>query len=111
MPVFVEQYVLVGDANDARQAAELWRFQPKAWKPYWNIPDPAVIQQRADVELPLDQVYADWPQGTDPAVHVKALDELFQSGVTEVHIHSGQPDQKRVIDFYGKEVLPRLGRG
>jgi TAT-translocated FGD2 family F420-dependent dehydrogenase len=110
MPVFVEQYVLVGDANDARQAAELWRFQPKAWKPYWNIPDPHLIQQRADAEVPLEQVYADWPMGTDPAVHVRMLDELFKSGVTEVHIHSGQPDQKRVIDFYGKEVLPRIAR-
>jgi TAT-translocated FGD2 family F420-dependent dehydrogenase len=110
MPVFVEQYVLVGDANEARQAAELWRFQPKAWKPYWNIPDPHLIQQRADAEVPLEQVYADWPMGTDPAVHVRMLDELFKSGVTEVHIHSGQPDQKRVIDFYGKEVLPRIAR-
>jgi TAT-translocated FGD2 family F420-dependent dehydrogenase len=111
MPVFIEQYVLVGDANDTREAAELWRFQPKAWKPYWNIPDPAVIQQRADAEVPLEQVFADWPKGTDPAVHINALDELFKSGVTEVHIHSGQSDQKRVIDFYGKEVLPKLGRG
>jgi hypothetical protein len=25
-----------------------------------------------------------------------------------VNIHSGQADQKRVIDFYGKEVLPRI---
>ena len=24
------------------------------------------------------------------------------------HVHSGQSDQRRVIDFYGKEVLPRL---
>jgi hypothetical protein len=23
-------------------------------------------------------------------------------------VHSGQADQKKVIDFYGKEVLPRL---
>jgi hypothetical protein len=25
-----------------------------------------------------------------------------------VNIHSGQPDQQKVLDFYGKEVLPRL---
>ena len=34
--------------------------------------------------------------------------ELFASGATGVHIHSGQRDQQKVIDFYGKEVLPRL---
>jgi hypothetical protein len=36
--------------------------------------------------------------------------EHFDSGATEVHIHSGQPDQRRVIDFYGAEVRSRLGR-
>ena len=25
-----------------------------------------------------------------------------------MNIHSGQADQKRVIDFYGKDVLPRI---
>lgn len=46
--------------------------------------------------------------GTDPEVHIQALPELFNSGATEIHIHSGQPDQKRVVDFYGKEVLPEM---
>ena len=34
--------------------------------------------------------------------------ELFQSGATIVNIHSGQSDQRKVIEFYGKEVLPKL---
>jgi len=33
---------------------------------------------------------------------------LFESGVSIVNIHSGQPDQVWVVDFYGKEVLPKL---
>jgi len=44
----------------------------------------------------------------DPGVHVKAIEDLLRGGATEVHIHSGQPDQRRVIGFYQKEVLPRL---
>ena len=87
--------------DDAAKAAALWRFLPKAFKTYYNIPDPAAIEQRADAELPLDKVYADWPISTDPAVHVAALKKLFDSGVTIVNVHSGQPDQKKVIDFYG----------
>jgi F420-dependent hydroxymycolic acid dehydrogenase len=108
MPVFIEQYVVVGEKKDAEEAAESWRFGPKAWKPYFNIRDPEIIQQRADAEIPLDKVYADWAIGADPEIHAKCLSDLFQSGATGVHIHSGQPDQKRVIEFYGKEVLPRL---
>jgi len=108
MPVLVEQYVVVGDTKDREQAAELWRFGPKAFQTYYNIRDPKEIQQRADTEIPLENVYGDWPVGTDPAVHIKTVTELFNSGVRIVNIHSGQADQKRVIEFYGKEVLPRL---
>ena len=108
MPVFIEQYVVVGGKKEAEEAAELWRFGPKAWKPYFNIRDPKTIQERAGAEIPLEKVIEGWPVGTDPDVHVKVLSDLFASGATGVHIHSGQRDQRRVIQFYGREVLPRL---
>jgi F420-dependent hydroxymycolic acid dehydrogenase len=108
MPIFIEQYVVVGGKRDLEEAAALWRFGPKAWKPYFNIRDPKTIQERAETEIPIEKVTEGWPVGTDPDAHVKVLSELFESGATGVHIHSGQHDQKRVIDFYGKEVLPRL---
>jgi len=108
MPVLVEQYVVIGGKKDAEAAAELWRFGPKAFKSYYNIRDPKEIQRRADAEIPLEKVYGDWPVGTDPEVHIKTITDLFASGATIVNIHSGQADQKRVIDFYGKEVLPRI---
>jgi F420-dependent hydroxymycolic acid dehydrogenase len=53
-------------------------------------------------------VYESWPISTDPAVHLKAINELFDSGVTIVNIHMGRQDQRRVIEFYGKEVPPRV---
>lgn len=111
MPVLVEQYVVVGNQKDAQTAAELWRFGPKAFKSYYNVRDPQAIQQRADSEIPLDQVYADWPVSTDPAAHLKVVNELFESGVSIVNIHSGQADQQRVLEFYGKEIVPKVKRG
>lgn len=108
MPVFIEQYVVVGGDSELKEAAELWRFGPKAWNPFFNIRDPKTIQDRAEAEVSLEKVTEGWPVGNDPEVHVKVLSELFKSGATEVHIHSGQRDQKKVIEFYGKEVLPRL---
>jgi hypothetical protein len=36
----------------------------------------------------------------DPAVHIKKMYAL----------HSGQPDEARVIDFYHTHVLPAFGR-
>ena len=110
MPVLVEQFAVVGDQKDAESAAELWRFIPKAFKTYYNVRDPQTIQQRAESEVPLPSVYGDWPVSRDPEVHVKAITELFDGGATIVNIHSGQADQRKVIQFYGKEVLPRLKR-
>src|SRR5207248_1042895 len=53
MPVLVEQFVAVGDRHEAEQAAELWRFIPKAFKKYYNTSDPAEIQRQAEADLPL----------------------------------------------------------
>ena len=108
MPVLVELFVVVGDENEAKTSAELWRFLPNAFKSYYNIRDPQKIQNKATADLPLQKVYANWPISTNPDAHVKALIEQFDSGATIVNVHSGQADQKHVIEFYGKHVLPRV---
>jgi F420-dependent hydroxymycolic acid dehydrogenase len=54
----------------------------------------------------MEEVLKSWAIGTDPAVHIKKMHELFASGASIVNIHSGQPDQAHVIDFYGEGVLP-----
>ncbi len=110
MPVLVEQFVVVGDKKEAERAAELWLFIPKAFSKYYNMRDPEAIEQQAAKDLKLEDVYSTWPVSTDPEVHTKAITKLFDSGVTIVNIHTGQQDQRRVIDFYGNEVLPRVRR-
>ena len=111
MPVLVEQFVVVGDDQDARRPAELWRFLPKAFKSYFEVTDPADIQRRADAELPIDKVTAEWTVSPDPEEHIAAIERLFDSGATIVNIHSGQVDQQKVIEFYGNWVLPELAGG
>ncbi len=108
MPVYVEAFVVVGGQKEAEYSAKMWRFIPKAWNPYFNIRDPKEIEDRANKEVDMQQLIKQWTVSTDPEEHVKKLNELFSSGATEVHIHSGQQDQRRVIDFYGSEVLPKL---
>lgn len=108
LPVLVEQFVVVGDEREAEKSAALWRFLPKAFKKYHNNPDPAAIQRAAEADLPLKRVYGEWSLGTDPKVHAEAIEKLFDSGATIVNIHSGQKDQKMVIDFYCNSVLPKV---
>jgi coenzyme F420-dependent glucose-6-phosphate dehydrogenase len=100
--------VVVGDQGEAEAAAKLWNFIPKAFKGYQNIPDPAQIERRAQAELPLPKVFGDWTVSSNPDAHVQTINKLFDSGATIVNIHSGQVDQQKVIEFYGREVLPRV---
>jgi F420-dependent hydroxymycolic acid dehydrogenase len=108
MPVLVEAFVVLGDQSEAQASAKLWNFIPKAFKGYQNIPDPAEIERRAQAELPLPKVYGDWTVSSSPDAHVQTIKKLFDSGVSIVNIHSGQADQQKVIEFYGREVLPRV---
>lgn len=108
MPVLIEHYAVVGGQEAAKQAAELWRFGPKAWHSLFDVPSPAAIQQQAEQQVPIEQVLKSWAVGTDPEVHINAVKELFDSGATIVNIHSGQPDQRKVIEFYASHVLPKF---
>ena len=67
MPVLVEAFVVVGDQSEARAAAKLWNFIPKAFKGYQNIPDPAQIEQPR-------------PNGTAITEGLWRLDRQFQPG-------------------------------
>jgi TAT-translocated FGD2 family F420-dependent dehydrogenase len=108
MPILVEQWAFVGEQSEVGRWANLWRFVPKAWTKYVNNPDPREIERQASQEVPLEEVYKDWPVSTDPAKHVESLQKLLDAGATHIFIHSPQPDQERAMRFYGQEVLPRL---
>jgi hypothetical protein len=102
--------LVVGDRQAANQAAEFWRFGPKAFKTLYNVPSPVAIQHNAEAEAPIDEVLASRAVGSDSAVHIRKMHELFDSGVSIINVHSGQPDQARVIDFYAEHVLPVFKR-
>jgi len=74
------------------------------------VPSPVEIQRNAAADTPLDEVLTSWVVGSDPAIHIRKMHDLFDSGVSIINIHSGQPDQARVIDFYAEHVLPAFKR-
>ena len=105
--VLVEQYVFVGDRTQAYKAAPLWQFAPMAGR-VLDMDDPREIQQLAEAEVTLDQVVEPWLVSQDPTEHISQIRRLFKAGATQVAIHSLQPDQDRLIEFYGRDVLPAL---
>jgi TAT-translocated FGD2 family F420-dependent dehydrogenase len=109
MPILVEHFVVVGDRQEAERWAPLWRFLPRVVR-YLNDPDPRSIQRRAEQEVPLEQAYSTWVVSEDPQVHLQALQQLIDGGVTQIFVHFPQHDQAKVIKFYGEQVLPRLSQ-
>ncbi|MGH2347670.1 MAG: TIGR03557 family F420-dependent LLM class oxidoreductase [Chloroflexota bacterium] len=108
LPIMTELFVVVGDRDEASRGAELWRFHPKGMgKSMLYDPDPRSIQRKAQ-DIPLQSVYQDWQIGADPEAHAQAIRKAVNAGAVIVNVHSVQADQKRAIEFYGRDVLPRL---
>lgn len=108
LPIHAELFVYVGTEQEAEPVARQWRFLPKAWSDYVNVPDPRAIDRRAQQEVPIKDVLQMWTVSPDPAVHVQKLQELISGGVTHIYVHAGNQDQARAISFYRDEVLPKV---
>jgi len=105
--VLVELYVVVGDEDEAVEAARLWQFGPVMDRVI-SVSDPRVIQRLAESMSSPQRTARPWVVGVDPAVHIESVNRLFAAGATQVYIHSPQADQIKVIEFYRREVLPAL---
>ena len=108
LPRVTQHSVIVGNKQEAERWARLLRFLPKAGELYLSDPDPRSIQSRAEQDVPLEQVYSRWAISEDPEVHIQAIQQLIDGGSTQIFLYSPQPDQQRIITFFGEQVLPRL---
>ena len=97
-----ELFAVVGDHTEATRAATLWRFTAGAV----DQPNPVEIQRAADVN-PIEKVLANWTVGTDPAVHIGAVQSVLDAGAIPF-LHFPQDDPLAAIDFYRTKVLPKL---
>jgi TAT-translocated FGD2 family F420-dependent dehydrogenase len=108
--LLAELYAVVGDEAEALQAARLWQFGP-VMNQLLDLSDPRLIERRAGALSSPREVIGSWVISPDPAAHIRRIEELLREGVTQVYVHSPQPDQHAVIDFYGRQVLPAVRRG
>jgi TAT-translocated FGD2 family F420-dependent dehydrogenase len=107
MPRLVEAYVFVGGREEALEAARLWQFHSLGAE-VLDMADPRQIQRYAEENSTPEREIEGWVVSTDPRAHVEAIEGLVRAGTTHVFVHSPQGDQRRFIDFYGRDVLPAL---
>lgn len=103
-----EHWVIIGDEAEAREYVPYWQFLPKAWDTFVEMPDPREIERVAKEQVSVEDVLQKWTVSPDAEVHARKIQELLDSGITHLFIHSPQRDQRAVIDFLGSQVLPRL---
>jgi coenzyme F420-dependent glucose-6-phosphate dehydrogenase len=74
-----------------------------------GVEDPMEMEKLADA-LSVERAASRWIVSSDPDEHVERLAETIALGFTHLVFHAPGPDQKRFLDLYGEQVLPRLRR-
>jgi TAT-translocated FGD2 family F420-dependent dehydrogenase len=105
----VELWLVAGERDEALEAARLWQFLP-VFNDVVDVADPRKVQRVAEERSSRERAVDGWLVSADPDEHVAAIEELAALGATHVFIHSPQHDQRRVIEFYEKLVLPNVLR-
>jgi len=95
------------DRERALQDTRYWA--PLALTPdeKMGVEDPIEMQRLAD-ELPIERAASRWIVSTDPDEHVARINEYIDLGFRHLVFHGPGADQKRFIELYGNEILPRL---
>jgi coenzyme F420-dependent glucose-6-phosphate dehydrogenase len=72
-----------------------------------GVEDPVEMEKLADA-LPIERAASRWIVSSDPDEHVERLAETIALGFTHLIFHAPGPDQRRFLDLYAEQVLPRL---
>ena len=97
------------DADHARAMEDTRNWAALALSPEekTGVEDPMVMEQLADA-LPVERAASRWIVSTDPDEHVEKLEETIALGFTHLVFHAPGADQRRFLDLYSEQVLPRL---
>jgi TAT-translocated FGD2 family F420-dependent dehydrogenase len=107
LPRITELWAVAGEREEALAAARRWLFLP-VFPDVVDLPNPIAVQEHAEALSSPERVIADWTVSPDPGAHIAAVRELATAGATHIFLHSPQEDQRAVIDFYRRDVLPAL---
>ena len=99
------------DEDKARQTArERWPIQAMDAALAWELPLPAHFEAAAEL-VTEDTISESMVCGPDPKDHLEALQEYADAGYEQVCVHQVGPDQEGFMQFYKREIFPRLRAG
>jgi G6PDH family F420-dependent oxidoreductase len=97
------------EAAARRLAHEVWRSSALPGEMASELPAPAHFEQATQL-VTEDMVAEAFPCGPDPERHVAALQPYLDAGFDELYIQQIGPDTQGFLDFYDRELRPRLER-
>jgi coenzyme F420-dependent glucose-6-phosphate dehydrogenase len=65
------------------------------------------MERLADA-LPSERAAGRWIVSSDPDEHVERIRPYLDLGFTQLIFHAPGPDQRRFLELYSRDVLPRL---
>jgi coenzyme F420-dependent glucose-6-phosphate dehydrogenase len=95
------------DPERALQDTRHWAALALSPEEKTGIEDPIEMEKLADA-LPIERAASRWIVSSDPDEHVERLAETIDLGFTHLVFHAPGPDQRRFLDLYAAQVLPRL---
>jgi len=95
------------DFERAREDTRHWAALALKPEEKTGVEDPALMERLADA-LPVERAASRFIVSSDPEEHVERLAETIALGFSHLVFHAPGPDQKRFLDLYAEQVLPRL---
>lgn len=92
--------------EDARNACHWWAALALTQEEKAGIEDPREMERLADEAA--DRAHTRFIVSADPEKMVEAIATYADLGFTELVFHGPHPDQRRFLDRFGRDVLPRL---
>jgi len=108
-PCYGELHVCFDENEQKAQqlAHELWGVAGLPGQLFSELPLPALFEKSTEL-VSVEQVAKLIPCGPDPEKHLRAMREYIEAGFDRVLIHQIGPNQVPFMDFYAREIFPRL---
>lgn len=94
------------DRTRAFEDTKLWSALALPAEDKVGVEDPREMERRAKTVE--DVAHRRWLVSSDPQEHVEQIKPYLELGFTHLVFHAPGNDQRRFLEIYGKEILPRL---
>ncbi len=108
-PCYAEMTVCFArdEQSAARTAREIWPIAALPGVLQRELSLPSHFEQSAKL-VTEEMIASGVPCGPDPEKHIRALRRFMEAGYDRICIHQIGPEQEPFMDFYAREVLPRV---